>query len=78
MAHNQIKALKFIDQDLAKFVDLLRRNNKGETCMTLAKNNQDIIEILTTANEKYDDSKDLAYQLLLEEEQKKEKEELAR
>jgi len=41
-------------------VDLLRRNNKGETCMTLAKTNQPIIDLLTIANEKYDDSKDLA------------------
>jgi hypothetical protein len=46
--------------------------------MTLAeeKKNQEIIQILQAANEKYDDSKDLAYQLLLEEEKKKEKEEL--
>jgi ankyrin repeat protein len=45
VSYGQVAALKFVELELNKQVDLLRRNNKGETCMTLAeeKKNQEII-----------------------------------
>lgn len=37
VSYNQVKAVEYIESELTKQVDLMRRNNKGETCMTIAE-----------------------------------------
>jgi len=60
--YGQENVLRYIVKELDQKVDVLARNNKGETCMTIAeaKKLSTVTALLKECNEKYDDSKDLA------------------
>ena len=57
----QVESFRFLTDKLEDKVNLLQRNRDGETCFTIAesKKNQKIVDILSSINERYDDSKNM-------------------
>jgi ankyrin repeat protein len=76
--YNKPDVLKFIiDNIQSQDVDILHRNKSGETCHTIAHDKKltDIMRHLESASAANDDSRNIADQLMAEEEQHRQKEE---